>query len=101
MLVLAALGTVSATDERGSGEHMTRKQLERQLEAVEAQMRWAVLHHGDHELLDLLRIESSRLRVKIGQCPDLSFGRAARATADDSAATAIEEEALCRSHLSA
>jgi hypothetical protein len=74
---------------------MTRKQLERQLEAVEAQMRWAILHHGDHELLNLLRIESSRLR----QCPDLSFGRAARPTADDSAATAIEEEALRGSHL--
>jgi hypothetical protein len=44
---------------------MTRKQLERQLEAVEAQVRWAILHHGDHELLNLLRFESCRLSAKI------------------------------------
>jgi hypothetical protein len=47
---------------------MTRTQLERQREGVEAQIRWAVLHGGDQELLDLLRIESDRLCVMIGQC---------------------------------
>jgi hypothetical protein len=46
---------------------MTRKQLEQQREGVEAQMRWAVLHGGDQELLDLLRVESDRLSVMIGQ----------------------------------
>jgi hypothetical protein len=46
---------------------MTRKQLEQQREGVEAQMRWAVLHGGDQELLDLLRVESDCLSVMIGQ----------------------------------
>jgi hypothetical protein len=32
-------------------------------------MRWAVRHGGDHELLDLLRVESDRLFAMIGQCP--------------------------------
>jgi hypothetical protein len=40
---------------------MNRNQLEQQRESVEAQMRWAVLHSGDRELLDLLRFESARL----------------------------------------
>jgi hypothetical protein len=48
---------------------MTRTLLERQREGVAAQIRWAVLHGGDQELLDLLRIESARLCVMIGQCP--------------------------------
>jgi hypothetical protein len=47
---------------------MTRQQLEQLREGVEAQMRWAVLHGGDQELLDLLRVESDRLSVMIGQC---------------------------------
>jgi hypothetical protein len=47
---------------------MTRTQLEQQREGVEAQIRWTVLHGGDQELLDLLRIESDRLCVMIGQC---------------------------------
>jgi hypothetical protein len=54
---------------------MNRKQLEQLREGVEAQMRWAVLHGGDQELLDLLRIESDRLFVTIGQCPDRANGR--------------------------
>jgi hypothetical protein len=48
---------------------MFRKQLERQREGVEAQMRWALLHGGDQELLDVLRIESERLLAMIKQCP--------------------------------
>jgi hypothetical protein len=48
---------------------MIRKQLERQREGVEAQMRWALLHGGDQELLDLLRIESSRFLAMVKQCP--------------------------------
>jgi hypothetical protein len=47
---------------------MTRKQLEQQREGVKAQMRWAALHGGDQELLDLLRFESDRLLAMIGQC---------------------------------
>ena len=47
---------------------MTRKQVEEQREGVKAQMRWAVLHGGDEELLDLLRVESGRLSAMIGQC---------------------------------
>jgi hypothetical protein len=50
---------------------MTSKQLVQQREAVKAQIRWATLHEGDEELLNLLRIESDRLSMKIGQCPDL------------------------------
>jgi Fe-S cluster biogenesis protein NfuA len=48
---------------------MNRKQLEQLRECVKAQMRWAVLHGGDQELLDLLRFESDRLLAMIGQCP--------------------------------
>jgi hypothetical protein len=48
---------------------MTRTQLEQQREGVEAQIRWAVLHGGDQELLDLLRIESDRLCLMTGQGP--------------------------------
>jgi hypothetical protein len=40
---------------------MTRTLFERQREGVEVQIRWAILHGGDQELLDLLRIESDRL----------------------------------------
>jgi hypothetical protein len=47
---------------------MTRQQLEQLRDCVEEQMRWAVLHGGDQELLDLLRVESDRLSVLIGQC---------------------------------
>jgi hypothetical protein len=48
---------------------MTRKQLEQLRERVKAQTRWAVLHGGDQELLDLLRVESDRLSAMIGQYP--------------------------------
>jgi len=34
---------------------MTRKELERHREAIEAQIRWATLHDADNELLILLR----------------------------------------------
>jgi hypothetical protein len=46
---------------------MTRKQLEQQSERVETQMRWAVVHDGDQELLDLLRFESDRLFAMVAQ----------------------------------
>jgi hypothetical protein len=48
---------------------MTRKPLEQQRECVEAQLRWAELHGGDQELLDLLRVESDRLFAMIEKCP--------------------------------
>jgi hypothetical protein len=47
---------------------MSRKQLEQQRECVGAQLRWAVLHGGDQELLDLLRVESDRLFAMIEKC---------------------------------
>jgi hypothetical protein len=47
---------------------MTRKQLEQQRECVEAQLRWAVLHGGDEELQELLRVESDRLFAMIENC---------------------------------
>jgi hypothetical protein len=42
---------------------MTRQQLELLQEAIEAQKRWALLHGGDQELVDLLRTASDRLFV--------------------------------------
>jgi hypothetical protein len=48
---------------------MTRTQLEQQREGVEAQMHWAILHGGDQELLDLLRVESDRFGLMTGQGP--------------------------------
>jgi hypothetical protein len=48
---------------------MTRYQFEQQRERVEAQLRWALLHGGDQELLDLLRVESDRLFAMIENCP--------------------------------
>jgi hypothetical protein len=48
---------------------MTRQQLELLRHGVEAQMRWAALHDGDRELMDLLRDESTRLSMMIGQYP--------------------------------
>ncbi len=57
---------------------MTRKQLEQLRESVEEQLRWALLHDGDQELLDLLRIESDRLSTTIGQCPDLPMAQPKR-----------------------
>jgi hypothetical protein len=48
---------------------MTRTLLEQQREGVEAQMHWAILHDGDQELLDLLRVESDRLGLMTGQGP--------------------------------
>jgi hypothetical protein len=42
---------------------MTRQQLELLHEAIEAQKRWALLHGGDQELVDLLRTASDHLFV--------------------------------------
>jgi hypothetical protein len=53
---------------------VTSKQLEKQREAVKAQIRWAMHHGGDEELLNLLRIESDRLFMKKGECPDPTPG---------------------------
>lgn len=44
---------------------MTRMQLEQQRAGIEAQMRWAFLHDGDEELVDLLRSEIERISAKI------------------------------------
>jgi hypothetical protein len=49
---------------------MTRKELEQLREGVEEQLRWALLHDGDQELLELLRLESDRLFAMMGQCSD-------------------------------
>ena len=46
---------------------MTREQLERQRASVEAQLRWAMHHAGDQELLELLHAERDRLSASIGQ----------------------------------
>jgi hypothetical protein len=56
-----AAGTTFVDKQRPVGNQMTRKQLEQQRERVETQMRWAAVHDGDQELLDLLRLESDRL----------------------------------------
>jgi hypothetical protein len=48
---------------------MTREQLKQQRQGVNAQMRWAALHRGDQELLDLLRVEMEQLSAKISQFP--------------------------------
>jgi hypothetical protein len=40
---------------------MDRRDLEQARERVEKQLRWAVVHDADQELLDLLRMESNRL----------------------------------------
>jgi hypothetical protein len=54
---------------------MTKKHtLQQEHEAVKAEIR-ALAHSGDHELLNLLRIESSQLRMKIGQCRDLPIAQ--------------------------
>jgi hypothetical protein len=50
-----------------AGDQMTKKQLARQRERVATQMRWAVVHGGDPELLDLLRFESDRLFAMVAQ----------------------------------
>jgi hypothetical protein len=57
---------------------MIREQLEHTRDRVEAQMRWAVLHGGDEELLSLLRVESDRLSMMIGQCSESVGTRAAQ-----------------------
>jgi hypothetical protein len=46
---------------------MTREQLEQKRDGLEAQMHWAALHHGEQELMDVLRDESERLAGMIGQ----------------------------------
>jgi hypothetical protein len=48
---------------------MTRQQLELLWHGVESQMRWAAVHGGDQELLDLLRDQSDRLSVRIANIP--------------------------------
>jgi hypothetical protein len=55
---------------------MTRKHLEQLRECVKAQIRWALAHGGDQELLDLLRIESDRLFVMIRQISDSQIASA-------------------------
>jgi hypothetical protein len=45
---------------------MTRQQLAQKRDGLEAQIHWAALHHGDEELMDVLRNESGRLSGMIG-----------------------------------
>jgi hypothetical protein len=42
---------------------VTRQQLERKRDGLDAQTRWAVRHSADQELLDLLRVEKDRLAL--------------------------------------
>jgi hypothetical protein len=54
---------------------MTKKQLlQLEHEAVKAEI-CSLAHSGDHELLNLLRIESFQLYIKIGQCRDLPIAQ--------------------------
>jgi hypothetical protein len=46
---------------------MTRQRLELLWQGVERQIRWAAVHGGDQELLDLLRDESDRLSTTVDQ----------------------------------
>jgi hypothetical protein len=62
---------------------MNRRELEQTRDRVEEQLRWAQVHDGDQELLDLLRIESERLSLKItamSRCPDQLMVRFGHAT---------------------
>jgi hypothetical protein len=61
---MAMAGTAATPEDR-----LTRELLERQRRGVETQLRWAMLHDGDRELLDLLRHESDRLSARIEQQP--------------------------------
>jgi hypothetical protein len=56
---------------------MTRQQLEKKRDGLEAQMHWAELHDADQELLDLLRVENDRLLVVFGQRHRAASTRAA------------------------
>jgi hypothetical protein len=58
---------------------MDRRHLEQTRRSVEEQLRWALLHDGDQELLDLLRIESNRLFAVMEQCPSARCGAIGRA----------------------
>jgi hypothetical protein len=53
---------------------MDRRDLEQTRERVEEQLRWALFHDADQELLDLLRIESNRLFGVIEQYPSSRLG---------------------------
>jgi hypothetical protein len=59
---------------------MIRKQLELLRHGVEAQMRWVALYGGDQELLHLLRDESTRLSMMIGQYPSKGNAASTRQT---------------------
>ncbi len=48
---------------------MAREQIEQVRESVKAQLRWAMLHDGDQELLEVLLIERYRLSVLMRQMP--------------------------------
>jgi hypothetical protein len=44
---------------------MTRKQLEKLRDGVKAQIRRASLHHGDHELMNLPRMQGDHHSARI------------------------------------
>ena len=48
---------------------MDREQLEQVRKSVDAQLRWAMLHDGDQELLEVLLFERHRLSVLMRQMP--------------------------------
>jgi hypothetical protein len=68
---------------------MTRKQLQQLRAGVEAQMRWAVLHGGDHELLELIRIHRDRLSAMIALASQQSPPHTSSPYADRSLSRAI------------
>jgi hypothetical protein len=52
---------------------MEREKLFQLRQSVEAQLSWVLRHNGDEELLDLLRVESEQLSMRLGQ--NLPHGR--------------------------
>jgi hypothetical protein len=75
---------------------MTKAQFEQQREGVEAQICWAILHGGDQELLDLLRIESDHLCVMIGPMSRSSAHRASTSPRKSEALSRSKPPRRCR-----
>jgi len=48
---------------------MNKEELLRLRKSVEAQLRWALRHNGDEELVNILHSESERISAMIERCP--------------------------------
>jgi hypothetical protein len=79
---------IVAPDRRQNDQAAPRFHGGRQSERVETQMRWAVVHGGDQELLDLLRFESDRLFAMIAK----SFPRKGGAVVIDPSGQPLSQE---------